>query len=75
MSWERTCAMWSEMRRKEAEVIAKQERAKARGLAFVSLYAAAKQLVDNFPKRFPYLEYSVKEIERQELAPKLEQKG
>jgi len=72
MSWEACKAMWSEQRRLEAEILAKQERAKARGLAFVNLYAAAKQLVDNFPKRFPYLEQSVKDIEAKELAPPLE---
>ena len=47
------------------------ERAKQRGLLFVQLFAAAKQLVDNHPKRFPYLGYNVREIERLGLAPKL----
>ena len=43
-----------------------------RGLAFVSLFAASKQLVDNFPKRYPYLEYWVRWTEKEGLAPKLE---
>ncbi len=51
-----------------------KERAKARGLAFVNLFASAKQLVDNHPKRFPYLEYWVREIEANNLAPKVEVK-
>ena len=50
------------------------ERAKERGRLFVQLFAAAKQLVDNYPKRFPYLEYNVKDIEKQGLAPRLDQK-
>ena len=49
-------------------------RAKKRGLAFVNLYAAAKQLADNYPKRFPYLEYQVRLIENEGLAPKLEER-
>ena len=49
----------------------KNERAKMRGTAFILLYAAAKQLVDNHPKRFPYLGYVVKEIEQLNLAPKI----
>ncbi len=47
------------------------ERAKLRGKSFVFLFAAAKQLVDNHPKRFPYLEQAVREIESNELAPPL----
>lgn len=46
--------------------------AKLRGKLFVHLFAAAKQLVDNHPKRFPYLEQAVKEIEENKLAPPLE---
>lgn len=49
-----------------------KDRARQMGLSFVSLYAAAKQLVDNYPKRFPYLEYNVKQIELLNLAPKLD---
>lgn len=47
-------------------------RAKQRGEAFVNLYAAAKQLVDNYPKRFPYLEYDVRQIEEKGLVPPLD---
>lgn len=54
------------------QVNAKTERGKKRGIAFVSLFAAAKQLVDNHPKRFPYLEYAVRGIEKDNLAPPLE---
>ena len=50
-------------------------KSRARGEAFVCLFAAAKQLVDNHPKRFPYLEYWVKDIEKKDLAPKLEIKS
>ena len=47
------------------------KRAKMR--AFVELYAAAKQLVYNHPKRFPYFEYWVKHVlEPFELAPPIE---
>ena len=49
-------------------------RSKQRGLAFVNLYAAAKQLADNYPKRFSYLEYQVRLIENEGLAPKLEER-
>lgn len=66
-----TYANWS----RTAKVIneAEQQRyiAKERGRLFVQLFAAAKQLVDNHPKRFPYLEFNVKEIEAKGLAPKL----
>ena len=34
-------------------------KAKMRGKAFVLLFQSAKQLVDNYPDRFPYLEYDV----------------
>lgn len=47
------------------------ERAKQCDLLFVQLFAAAKQLADNFPNRFPYLEHNVREIERLDLVPKL----
>lgn len=57
---------------KEAEE--KVKRAKQRGEAFVSLYAASKQLVDNYPKRYPYLQYWVEQIEQLNLAPKLDTK-
>lgn len=57
-----------------AKAIQAGVRADRRGLAFVSLFAAAKQLVDNHPKRFPYLEYNVRLIERDGLAPPLERK-
>lgn len=50
-------------------------RSKARGKAFVLLFSSAKQLVDNFPGRFPYLEYDVKEIERLGLAPKVDNRA
>jgi hypothetical protein len=58
-----------------AEVEAKT-RASAREEAFVQLFAAAKQLVDNHPKRFPSvpfrdLEFQVREIESRKLAPPL----
>lgn len=47
------------------------ERAKLRGRLFVLLYAAAKQLTDNHPKHFPYLEATVLEIEKASLVPPL----
>ena len=47
------------------------ERSSMRELMFVRLFASAKQLIDNHPRRFPYLEYDVLEIERLGLAPKL----
>lgn len=55
---------------KEAED--KTKRAKLRGECFVGLYAAAKLLTDNHPKRFPYLQHRIKEIESNNLVPKLE---
>ncbi len=57
-----------------AEEEARFKRAQLRGKKFVELFQAAKQLVDNFPGRFPYLEYDVREIELHNLAPKVENK-
>ena len=54
--------------------ITKAARARQRGVAFVRLFQSAKQLVDNFPGRYPYLEFDVKEIERLGLAPTVEKK-
>ena len=47
-------------------------KSKKRGLAFVSLYAAAKQIVSQCPKRYPYLEYWINEIEKDNLAPRID---
>jgi hypothetical protein len=52
--------------------MAHELRGELRGRSYCRLYAAAKQLVDNHPKRFPYLEQEVKHIEALELAPPLE---
>ena len=54
------------------EELARVMRARQRGQLFVQLYAAAKQLTDNYPKRFPYLEYNIKEIELLKLVPKID---
>lgn len=54
---------------------AKQQRAKDRGRCFVNLYASAKQLTTNYPKRFPYLEQDIKEIERLGLVPAIDRQG
>ena len=59
-------------RKRIAEAESKAARAKQRGECFVGLFAAAKQLTDNFPKRFPYLQHQVDQIEQLNLAPKLE---
>lgn len=69
---------YSDWQPREAErkrVMEKVTIAKQRGIAFVRLFSAAKQLVDGNPGRFPYLEYDVRYIERNGLAPKPDKRG
>lgn len=69
-----TWAKWLEDARKFEDWNDSQDRkvkAKKRGAAFVNLFVAAKQLVDAYPKRFPYLEQRVRGIEEDKLAPQI----
>ena len=51
----------------------KHERALNRGKAFVHLYAASRELVNEYPDRYPYLQYWVDQIRQLNLAPKVKE--